>query len=239
MIVNIISARRAQNVPKMLALARDLDTRWWVDEKSISEYHDAGAPWLAPTWGGVSGARNAALEYAVMRGEDICIQLDDDLTKIHWMVRGVAEEVPLATALSSLVNRLSGTDFKLAGIAPTNNPYFSKNKKSSTTLFVNGSCIAVALPSVPRFDEGFKLKEDYDFCLQHFQQYGGCFRADDILMTFDHRKQQGGAVTIRTPEKEQEAIAMLKAKWGSWVQDNPRRVHEVLLKIPRRKKEVW
>jgi hypothetical protein len=45
-----------------------------------------------------------------------------------------------------------------------------------------------------------------------------------------HRANPGGAVAVRTPEVEQEAIAYLRGKWGDWIKDNPRRPNEILLR---------
>jgi hypothetical protein len=238
-IANVISARRPQNVAKMQKLLAPMEVRWWVDIPSLDSYDVEGAQWVCGTEGGVAAARNTALEFSIMRGEPYCIQFDDDLQRCTWLRSdGAMLEYSATQVVHDMIGRLAATDFKLAGVAPTNNPFFSKGKSYSSTLFINGSCIVISLPSEPRFDEGMRLKEDYDFVLQHYARYGGALRCDDLVLTFDHRKQPGGAVSIRTPEVEQEAIAHLKAKWGSLIRDNPRRENEVLLNIPRRKREV-
>jgi hypothetical protein len=123
---------------------------------------------------------------------------------------------------------LRGTPYKLAGVAPTSNPFYG-----STTLklrhFIVGD-LMLAAPNPLRFDPAFALKEDYDYTCQHLARYGGVVRVDWILASFRHRTNKGGAVDVRTPELEQEAIVRLKEKWPDWIRDNPRRENEVLLR---------
>lgn len=83
------------------------------------------------------------------------------------------------------------------------------------------------------FDEQMKLKEDYDYTMAHIYEFGGVARCNAILAHFAHRSNAGGAVDFRTAEREQEAIAHLKKKWGAYIQDNPKRPNEILLKLPR------
>jgi hypothetical protein len=136
-----------------------------------------------------------------------------------------------AEALIMMLGAMRVTGLHLAGVAPTSNPYFSDpNKRIVTHKFIVGDLIIVSPETDLRFDENLKLKEDYDYTLQHLHRYGGAARVDSIMAMFKHRTNPGGAVAFRTAEREQEAISYLKAKWPGEIRDNPRRENEILMK---------
>ena len=86
-----------------------------------------------------------------------------------------------------------------------------------------------------RFDKSMRLKEDYDYTLQHLAANGRVARLDWILPEYQHYTNEGGAVAYRSPDEEQKAIAHLKEKWGPVIADNPKRPNEILLKWDREK----
>ena len=107
----------------------------------------------------------------------------------------------------------------------------------TTNLFVVGSCCAIKPGSGLYFDTNLKLKEDYDYTAQHIAKFGGVLRCDDLLASFSHYSNSGGAVDIRSDHEERLAIQLLKNKWPEWIKDHPRRRNEVLLRVTR-KREV-
>lgn len=228
--VYIISHQRSANVKKMQDLIGAVT--WVVGEGESEAYKAAGA--IRVIEGGrLTPSRNAALEDAFKLGFP-CIQLSDDLKKIKQVVfyeGGKKKDKPLefTEAVSIMLSRLSMSPFKLAGIAPTFNSYFS-NRETSIRHFVIGDFLVV-LPSPLRFDEAMTLKEDYDFTIQHIHKYGGVLRNDDVLCNFEHYTNAGGAVSVRTTEEEQKNIQYLKQKWGSIIKDNAKRPNEILLNL--------
>ena len=228
--VYVISHRRPQNVSRVQTLV-DGQLSWIVgDEKDKADYGEN-----AIIGGKLTPSRNLALIRAFKDGKP-CIQISDDPKKfkqVLFMEDGSKQvrDISFVEAAKLMLDRLKDSPFKLAGIAPTANPYFS-NRSISTRHFVIGDFICV-MPSEIRFDQAMTLKEDYDFTLQHIRNHGGVIRNDDILCEFEHYKNAGGAVSIRNTAEEQKNISHLKQKWGRVIADNAKRPNEILLKIPK------
>jgi len=227
----IISARRPQNVPDMVA--QGVEGTWYVPDEDIDAYQQAGAASVVGCgpYPGLSEARNRALDDA-FAAELPCVQTDDDLTGVRRAYSPKHTEPMLfRDATSLMLRRLEASPYRLAAIAPTPNAYFYR-RPITTHAFCIASFCAV-LPSPERFDTALRVKEDYDFSLQHMVKYGGVARCDDILANYKHYRNAGGAVGYRSDIVEQEAIATLRRRWGDWVRLNPRRVNEVLLNVKR------
>lgn len=228
----VISAGRPQNVERMHGLVGE-DAWWYVRREDYEAYIEAGAHVVA-TADGLCGARNAALEDAASRGLP-CVQVSDDLKGLALaQSKSNSDIVPMTfreavLLLQVALSRTPGA--RLAGCAPTANAFYATPGRISTRAFIVGD-LFVALPDSPvRFDERLRLKEDYDFTLAHIEEHGAVARVDDLLATFQHRTNAGGAVAVRTETLEQESIALLKQKWGDLVRDNPRRPNEVKLHL--------
>jgi len=209
------------------------DASWFVDPGEEDAYREAGAAQVVTSERPLVDKRNHCLTTAWDQGLD-CVMLDDDLTKLQ-MVPQVGQKavlLPFSTALKLMTERLDDLGLKLCGAATTNNAYFMRTAVS-THLFVRAPFIMVR-PCELLFDPVLRLKEDYDYTLQHWGRYGGAVRCNDILPTFRYQSGAGGAVDWRTPALEEEAIHYLLMKWPGQVRRNPKRKHEVLLVSPRR-----
>lgn len=236
--VYVISAGRPEAVERMASHLATVDAPvlWVVPRSDTRAYREAGA-YAVTDPGSLVGARNLALEDAFTEGV-ACVQLSDDLKRIRNLDDGRAfvpvaqDEGTLGWALDEMDEALEETGLALAGASPTDNLYFAK-PGISTRKFIVGDLIMVR-PTELRFDENLRLKEDYDFTLQHWATYGGAARCDYIAPSFAHYTNAGGAVASRSAELEQETIAYLKSKWPGMIRDNPRRANEILLPTPRR-----
>lgn len=230
--IYIISHLRADNVKKMQNLIGDAcEVCWVVGDGERADYEEAGARNVIEG-GGLCESRNAAIRDAEKNGF-YCLQLSDDLSKV---LRAVSKkqtlEITVYEAASEMVEHLKNSPFALAGVAPTANPfYFNPEKPIKIKNFIVGDMIAIKPHSGLFFDEGLRLKEDYDYTLQHIEKFGGVVRADYLMPMFAHRSNPGGAVAYRNHEREQEAISYLKRKWPGNIVDNPRRKDEILLRI--------
>lgn len=224
-LIAIISARRPNAVEKMKQFAPD--AYWFVAIGDKNAYQQAGAVNVIES-GALCESRNLALETAFQKNIP-CVQLSDDLTKLQHIDDELKLwDLTLNDAITAMAKITQSMGVKLAGVAPVANTfYYSKDKPVKTQHFIVGDMIYVE-PSKPRFDTELHLKEDYDFTAQHIAIYGGVARCDFIFASFKHRTNAGGAVTYRTPEIEQNAIARLQEKWGSAIRLNKRRENEVL-----------
>lgn len=228
--VYVISHLRPKAVEKMSLWVGA--ATWCVGTGEGPTYQAAGAERVVET-GGLCRSRNWALEDAFARGV-ACVQVSDDLrglARIDEIGKNAKTKIPLRTAVEHMMTVMARVGARYAGCAPTANPFFTQ-REVSTRHFIVGDFITV-LPTELRFDEGLRLKEDYDFTAQHLQKYGAVARCDTLMAQFAHRTNAGGAVSYRTSEKEREAIDHLKVKWPGWFVDNPRRPDEILLKAPK------
>jgi hypothetical protein len=223
--VAVISAGRPLAVPAMAGHLDGLDVTWYVPHGETGEYRATGAKATVGTRT-LCQARNRALTDA---GRRWCVQLSDDLRRVEVLTVNGRREARLTGVLPRLIALAVERGARLAGGAPTANAYFARQRVNDHG-FIVGDLMAVAPRTTPRFDERLRLKEDYDFTLQHLSVYGRVARWDYLLTTFDHRTNRGGAVAYRNAATEAEAIAYLMTKWPGRVVDNPRRPNEVLLR---------
>lgn len=221
----------------MTELAGNIWLTWIVPHDEVLTYKEALRDTHAIVsgdviaGGGLIDSRNLALDIAA-RDDLYCLQLSDDLRSVQWTNSNDNKQrrtIPLVDAVTVMEQVLLDTTFKLAGVAPTANAFFYR-ERYSYRHFIVGDFILVHPDSEARFDDNLTLKEDYDFTCQHWDRYGGAVRCNQILATFGHRTNKGGAVNYRTPALEEQNIAYLKQKWPGKFRDNPRREHEVLLK---------
>lgn len=224
--ISIISSKRPERVGAM-NLHAPMAT-WFVGKGEREIYLNAGAKNVIES-GGLCESRNAALEAAFGLGLP-CLQLSDDLKKVKKAhSKTHTQEIQLIDAVNEICFIGKKTGAKLCGVAPTSNPYFyNPEKPYKNKAFIVGDMILV-FPCEVRFDEKMRLKEDYDFTLNHLKKYGKVLRVDNILAEFMHRSNKGGAVSYRTSQMENESIAYLKKKWGKAIRENPRRKDEILI----------
>lgn len=223
-----ISAGRPQNVERMERLCGPL--HWYVRSLDVSAYREAGAKSVIAA-GGLVAARNLALEHAFSAAA-WCLQVSDDLTGVKFALgKKRTREGTFREAVNYLRKLLVDSPFRLAGVAPTTNAFFFNPREPvRSAAFILGDLMLVR-PTPLRFDPELRLKEDYDFTLQHIERYGGVVRADAVLAAFLHRRNAGGAVDYRTNELEQASIRYLVGKWGNLVRRNGARRNEVVLNL--------
>lgn len=225
----VISAGRAANVAAMAPLLTGLNATWVVPPDEVDTYAAAGAP----AWG-VDGAlceaRNAALDAAFADGA-WCVQLDDDLRKVKRLGSDDAwHPVPAAAAIAALADALASRPYaRLAGAAPTDNPYFARGGITREWGFILGS-MTVTAPTPLRYDTSLTLKEDWDYTCQHLWHYGGVVRCDSVLPTFLHYSNKGGAQRYRDDRLEAEITARLLDRWPGLLRPHSRRTNELALR---------
>lgn len=231
--LSIISAHRPENVAKMGALVGN--ATWYVPENQVDLYRGHGAEFVEPDGGGLCPARNAALRDAWIAG-GVCVQLSDDLSGVkeayydEQAEKNKARNISFHAAQERIWSELEGSDAYLAGCAPTANPFFfHPDRAVGRKHFIVGDYVVIKACSLT-WDNNLRLKEDYDYTLQHLTEFGEVVRCNDIMPVFAHRTNKGGACAVRTSDLEQESIRYLKEKWPGKLRDNPRRKDEILLK---------
>lgn len=228
MLVAIISAGRPQNVPLMERHLQGVPHVWVVPEGQQDDYRYAGAQEVAQTFSTQdTHQRNYALDIA---GYRYCIQTDDDLKRLQFvMPGGKPSPISMSDAIEVLVEACKVNDAFYAGIAPTDNAYFTR-QMFNLSGFIRSALTCYRPGSGLRYDHQFPLKGDYDLTLQHLSKYGRVARVDSLLGSFAYGQGSGGCVAYRTPELEQTVIERLMAKWPENITPNPKRPGEVRLR---------
>ena len=227
-IITCISHRRANNIFKVFETTGTTEIVFVVnDEKDKIEYLANGAKYVI-CGGSLVGNRNAALDYCFTKGF-ICVQIDDDLQTVSlndFTGKRTKQYTTVIKAVDDLIVDFIKSDYKFAGAPPTENPFFATNIYQTNILIT--APFTLTKPNPIRFDNKLKLKEDYDYTLQHIQNTG-CIRYHKYLFNFKRYGNSGGAVSYRTNQLEQEAINYLQTKWGECIKLNPKRENEILL----------
>jgi hypothetical protein len=130
------------------------------------------------------------------------------------------------SAIEALITACELNDAYYAGIAPTNNAYFTRNLYNLNG-FIRSALTAYRPGSALRYDHQFPLKGDYDLTCQHLRKFGRVARVDGLLGTFAFGQGAGGCVDYRTPQLEDLVIERLMAKWPGKFKPNPKRPGEV------------
>jgi hypothetical protein len=175
-------------------------------------------------------SRNAALDFC-FANDEICIQISDDLKSINFndfTGKRTKQPAQVTDVIDNILPEFYNSHYLLCGFPPTDNPFFALNQVDNGK-FIVGDFIFIK-PNHLRFDSNLELKEDYDYCLQHMQEFGGCLRYGLFLTSFIHYSNKGGAVSYRNDKKEQDTISYLINKWGDdIVKMNAKRTNEILL----------
>tara|TARA_R110002020_G_scaffold106942_7_gene248653 strand:- start:1854 stop:2561 length:708 start_codon:yes stop_codon:yes gene_type:complete len=215
---------------------------WYIgdDADEAHGYRMAGAKQVVRA-GSLMKARNMALNDALQAGLP-CVQLSDDLRKLEIAIsKDNKDNSPISVQAAShaILQSMKDIGAHYGGCAPTANAfYFNPHKRLTTNAFIVGDFTVYDASATNgsgkllRFDEEMTLKEDYDFTCQHLESYGVVARCNNILATFSHRTNSGGAVSYRTSAEEQKNISILRNKWGDVIRPNPKRENEVLLRWP-------
>jgi hypothetical protein len=124
--------------------------------------------------------------------------------------------------LAHVAHRLMIDPFaRLAGGAPTNNPFFSRRDVTHNS-FVS-SKLWVVEPCDLWVDEAMPLKFDYDYTMQHLFAFGDVCRVDAIVTDYDSGKLKGGCQEYRTNDLERSMVRRLMHKYPDNITVNTRR----------------
>jgi hypothetical protein len=228
-IITCISHNRHENITKFFEKVGTNEVVFFVkDENDKEQYLKNGAKKVIVS-GSLMDSRNASLDYCFSINK-ICVQLSDDLENImvnDFTGKRTYKYVLVTDVLENIINDFIGSKYYFAGFPPTNNPFFALKEKEHNK-FIVGDFIIIK-PNNLKFDNNLKLKEDYDYTLQHIKEMGGCIRYGIYLNSFKHYSNKGGAVDYRSSILEQKTIKYLISKWGECIKLNPKRENEILL----------
>lgn len=228
-IITCISHNRHENINSFFEIVGTKEVVFFVKDQKDKELYLANGAKEVIISGTLMDSRNAALDYCFNLNK-VCIQLSDDLEKVmlnDFTGKRTHQYTTALNAIQKVLPHFIKSKYYFGGFPPTNNPFFSL-KEFEYNKFIVGDFIFIK-PNKLRFDSGLRLKEDYDYTLQHIKEFNGCIRYGEFLCSFKHYSNKGGAVSYRTNNLEQETISYLKDKWGECIKLNPKRENEILL----------
>jgi hypothetical protein len=123
---------------------------------------------------------------------------------------------------------------KVWGLAMASDPRFYREFAPFVTQCVIGANIIGIIKNPIRFDERLKVKEDYDYSMQHIYKYGGALRFNKFGINVIHLTNKGGCVDYRTKDTELDAYEILRKKYGENVVRKQNNHNFFRMESPRR-----
>jgi hypothetical protein len=171
---------------------------------------------------GITKTRNWILENA---DDDSVVMIDDDVKVCGWVElqeeksrhKKLEEKVWLAEC-KKLFEITRQMKYRLWGIATQSAPRsVYPYKPFLFRSYVTASFCGICNESGIRFDESFRVKEDYELNLRCVKEDGGVVAARYLYWENSHWSDDGGCKDYRTQKMEKECIDRLKAKYPSMV----------------------
>jgi hypothetical protein len=214
-----------------------LDSTIVCPESEVKEYkkHHKNVLGVDDNVKGITATRNWILENV---NDEWQVQVDDDALSFHMFERGKMQTFIDKERLNKIVQNqfelCDGWGLKVWGFALAADYKFYREYSPFSTQGVIGANIIGIIKNPLRFDERLKVKEDYDYAMQHIAKYGGALRAMKYGIDVIHLTNEGGCVSYRTKEVEMEAYSTLLKKWGRKIVKLQNNKNFVKMRSPRK-----
>jgi len=166
------------------------------------------------------------------------IQVDDDAKSFHTYEKGKLKTFidpdRIHNILDNQFHLCDGWGLKVWGLSLAADYKFYREFAPFSTQSVIGANIIGIIKNPLRFDERLKVKEDYDYSMQHIAEYGGALRCMKYGIDVVHLTNAGGCVAYRTKEVELDAYDVLLRKWGNKIVKMQNNKNFVKMKSPRK-----
>jgi len=184
---------------------------------------------------GITKTRNWILENIKDKWH---IQVDDDAISFYKHENGKTnnfiDKNKIHKILTNQFYIADGWGLKAWGLALASDYKFYREYQPFSTQKMVGANIIGIIKNPIRFDERLKVKEDYDYSMQHIEKYGGILRYMKYGIDVIHLTNQGGCVSYRTKDIEMNAYETLKKKWGTKIVILTNNKNFLRLKSPRK-----
>ncbi len=184
---------------------------------------------------GITPTRNWILDH---NKSNYHIQVDDDARSFHKYEKTELVRFTEPERIDSILNTMflmtDEIGYKVWGLAMASDYKFYRPFAPFSTQGIVVANLIGIIKNPLRFDERLRVKEDYDYSMQHIYKYGGVLRTHKYGIDVIHLTNEGGCVGYRTKEVELQAYDTLLKKYGSSVvkfQDNK---NFVKMKSPRK-----
>ena len=214
MLIAIPSKGRAGKVKSLNVLP---SATLFVPENEVEAYRSLGAKTIVGVpvaVKGITATRNWILDNAKDRR---VLFVDDDVKVAGWVdllpfsVRHKRlSEAQWLTEFGKIFDLLESLKLRIWGLATQSAarsvyPWAPFRFRS----YVTASCMGIDNSSSVRFDETFKVKEDYELCLRCLKEDGAILSAQYIYWENAHWGTAGGCADYRTQGMEEDAIRRL------------------------------
>jgi len=171
---------------------------------------------------GITATRNWILDNA---HDDRVVMLDDDVKAQGWfkLYDHFAKHYDLSEPewireFTRLFEVCDQTGYRIWGVA-TDGALMSVYpfKPFLFRTYVTASCMGIRNETGIRFDERFRVKEDYEICLRCIKEDGGLVGARYIHWVNSHWGDEGGCKDYRTVEIEEKAVRLLMQLYPGYV----------------------
>lgn len=189
----------------------------FVPETEAEAYEKLGTANVVPVPAevrGITATRNWILDHAEDRR---VVMIDDDVKEQGWgqayahnWRKHKLNEAQWLREWEKLFDVAADMRFRIWGVATTGEcraiyPY----RPFLWHTYVTASCMGIFADAGLRFDESFKVKEDYEICLRCLKEDGGIVGARYLFWQNDHWTADGGCKDYRTQAMEEDAIRRL------------------------------
>lgn len=166
------------------------------------------------------------------------IQVDDDALSFHMFEQGkminFIDPERIQRILLSQFNMCDEWGLKVWGLSLAADYKFYREYTPFSTQGVIGANIIGIIKNPIRFDERLRVKEDYDYAMQHIAKYGGALRLMKYGIDVIHLTNEGGCVSYRTKDVEMDAYKVLLMKWGPKIVKLQNNKNFVRIRSPRK-----
>lgn len=248
-ITTIQSSNRSSNVDLMQKALGKINPIWIVPEIEYNNYVKAGAKQVL-TVSGDMPLKTKQLNLALNIGKKenkIVLTLDDDYEYSQLVyeenTKKKTKDISLYDLIDNLVYKFNKSEYKLAGISSTTNPFFKSRELQNYGMLLGA--IMFHKPTDIRFDESLKFLEDMDYIIQHHIEYGGIYRYNYYIASFhifgrsekENAKHQGGYKNYRSNEEQIKIFRYLEEKYNTeYIKFSDNNVGDTLTKKVKWKK---
>ena len=106
-------------------------------------------------------------------------------------------------------------NLSLAGIYPTNNPYFFKEDDTKDLRFCIGQ-LKMFINKRHVEEREYNLLEDYENTIKHYNYSGGVLRLNNIGLKCNYNSLKGGLKEYRNDERKIEEVNKFKEQYPTY-----------------------
>jgi hypothetical protein len=197
----------------------------YVPEIEMEAYTKTGVKNLVPVPGSVKGitqTRNWILDNV---NDPHVVFIDDDVKTAGYVklykFKGEhisLDEFQFLQEWQRLFDIMEDLQYRIWGISTDGAPRsVYPYKPFLFHTYITASCMGILNDGRTRFDETFKVKEDYELNLRCIREDGGILGARYLYWVNDHWKQDGGCKDYRTQDMEKDAIRRLMRMYPGFI----------------------